>query len=472
MPEPQQCEIPAVSATYTTAHGSLTHWSSPGIEPATSWFLVRFVNHCTTTGTPAISFFNFQFHSFRNRGWGTEGHRKGWMRGWGEDCYWARSRSLASHPNPQGTHRSFSSWSREAEPGSLLELASYQATRVPTEHCPKLWSCQLGALPLSTRGWQSLPVHGCLASASWQTPNPRGSVTIGPQAGVSRASDSSARKWWSKLLVVFNVVQNAKFSGPIPDLELGPAICFNKTSKVTMMQADMWEPLIATNWDGGGGSHVPRLVAKLLRMVQHFPQSLEWGRWKPHVLWGPWRPSSGIPLSNPGRCWWGRSPKEVWADGRSRGERAWGRAADALPPSTHTWPKGCSLRGMGWRTDWPCTQELIRVIPFYLIHQLLARGWLSSAQGCCASAHQLGLYGIRLGIHKGIWWNPCCQGAASDAHQDARPSSTGISLQIRKFLGHLLLSLLKQKLFPRNPSVYSLPIELARVEFVTLLWIS
>ena len=32
------------SATYTTAHGnarSLTHWWRPGIEPATSWFLVR-----------------------------------------------------------------------------------------------------------------------------------------------------------------------------------------------------------------------------------------------------------------------------------------------------------------------------------------------------------------------------------------------------------------------------------------------
>ena len=35
------------SVTYTTAHGnarSLTHWSRPGIEPANSWFLVRFVS--------------------------------------------------------------------------------------------------------------------------------------------------------------------------------------------------------------------------------------------------------------------------------------------------------------------------------------------------------------------------------------------------------------------------------------------
>ena len=31
---------------------SLTHWARPGMEPATSWFLEGFVNHCTTTGTP------------------------------------------------------------------------------------------------------------------------------------------------------------------------------------------------------------------------------------------------------------------------------------------------------------------------------------------------------------------------------------------------------------------------------------
>ena len=42
-------------ATYTTAHGSarsLTYWARAGIEPSTSWFLVGFVNHCATTGTP------------------------------------------------------------------------------------------------------------------------------------------------------------------------------------------------------------------------------------------------------------------------------------------------------------------------------------------------------------------------------------------------------------------------------------
>ena len=40
---------------YSTAHGnagSLTHWARPGIEPATSWFLVGFINHWATKGTP------------------------------------------------------------------------------------------------------------------------------------------------------------------------------------------------------------------------------------------------------------------------------------------------------------------------------------------------------------------------------------------------------------------------------------
>ena len=29
----------------------------PGIEPTTSWFLVGFINHSTTTGTPTILYF-------------------------------------------------------------------------------------------------------------------------------------------------------------------------------------------------------------------------------------------------------------------------------------------------------------------------------------------------------------------------------------------------------------------------------
>jgi len=47
--------IPASSSTYATGcrnSGSLTHWARSGIEPATSWFLVGFANHCAMTGTP------------------------------------------------------------------------------------------------------------------------------------------------------------------------------------------------------------------------------------------------------------------------------------------------------------------------------------------------------------------------------------------------------------------------------------
>ena len=49
------CGIRATSENYTTAHGkarSLTHWERLGIEPASSWILVGFLNHWTTTGTP------------------------------------------------------------------------------------------------------------------------------------------------------------------------------------------------------------------------------------------------------------------------------------------------------------------------------------------------------------------------------------------------------------------------------------
>ena len=58
IPQPQQRQIWAESVNYTTAHGnirSLTHWARPGIEPASSWVLVRFCFRCATMGTPHIS---------------------------------------------------------------------------------------------------------------------------------------------------------------------------------------------------------------------------------------------------------------------------------------------------------------------------------------------------------------------------------------------------------------------------------
>ena len=44
--QPQQCQIPAASVTYTTAHRTidpLTHWVRPGIELASSQILVRLI---------------------------------------------------------------------------------------------------------------------------------------------------------------------------------------------------------------------------------------------------------------------------------------------------------------------------------------------------------------------------------------------------------------------------------------------
>ena len=45
--QPQQCQIQAVSVTYTTAHSmaeSSTSWVRPGIKPTSSWMLVRFIS--------------------------------------------------------------------------------------------------------------------------------------------------------------------------------------------------------------------------------------------------------------------------------------------------------------------------------------------------------------------------------------------------------------------------------------------
>ena len=51
-----QCGIRTVSATYTTAPGNMRFLMRPGIKLATSWFLVMFINHCATMGTPEFIF--------------------------------------------------------------------------------------------------------------------------------------------------------------------------------------------------------------------------------------------------------------------------------------------------------------------------------------------------------------------------------------------------------------------------------
>ena len=58
-PQPQQKWIPATSATYTAAHSSaraLTRWVRPGIIPACSWMLVRFVTTEPQGNYPSTSF--------------------------------------------------------------------------------------------------------------------------------------------------------------------------------------------------------------------------------------------------------------------------------------------------------------------------------------------------------------------------------------------------------------------------------
>ena len=42
--------------------GSSIHQARPGIKPATSWFLVGFINHCTTTGTPYLYLKNVRLY--------------------------------------------------------------------------------------------------------------------------------------------------------------------------------------------------------------------------------------------------------------------------------------------------------------------------------------------------------------------------------------------------------------------------
>ena len=80
-PEPQQLGIRAASAIYTTAHGnagSLTHWARAGTEPATSWFLVGFVNHFATTWTPSLNFLKAHLNSLSQ----SSPEIMSWFKGW------------------------------------------------------------------------------------------------------------------------------------------------------------------------------------------------------------------------------------------------------------------------------------------------------------------------------------------------------------------------------------------------------
>ena len=68
---PQQHQIQVFSVTYTIAQGnarSLTHWARPGIKPATSRFLVRFIY--AVPQWPRALFFNYpkwKFYAYGNK---------------------------------------------------------------------------------------------------------------------------------------------------------------------------------------------------------------------------------------------------------------------------------------------------------------------------------------------------------------------------------------------------------------------
>ena len=55
-PQPQQLGIRAVSATYTTAHDNARSVNPLSKARETSRFLVGFINHCATTGTPVVCY--------------------------------------------------------------------------------------------------------------------------------------------------------------------------------------------------------------------------------------------------------------------------------------------------------------------------------------------------------------------------------------------------------------------------------
>ena len=66
-------EVPRLGSnqSYARAHGhteSLTHWARSGIEPATSWFLVGFFNHCAMTGAPLFGYLNDSYPRGKKNG--------------------------------------------------------------------------------------------------------------------------------------------------------------------------------------------------------------------------------------------------------------------------------------------------------------------------------------------------------------------------------------------------------------------
>ena len=95
--------IGAIAAGLHHSHsnsGSLTHWARPGIEPVSSWILIRFSHHCVKKGTPGLWFWHF---------------KKLWFWGlWFSKCVVPKSSASAS-------------------PGNLLELQTQSCFNKPSK---------------------------------------------------------------------------------------------------------------------------------------------------------------------------------------------------------------------------------------------------------------------------------------------------------------------------------------------------
>ena len=126
-----------MSATYTTAHGnarSLTHWARPGIEPAISWFLVGFLDHCAMTGTPKCMYFITKNCSAEDTG-------KRWtvtLTSWDLACW---EKAFANHLPCKGlTSRTNKSLSKQGENKQLKK----KWAKIWTDTCPrKICNCQI-----------------------------------------------------------------------------------------------------------------------------------------------------------------------------------------------------------------------------------------------------------------------------------------------------------------------------------------
>ena len=126
---PQQHQIWATSANSTTVHGnvgSLTQWVKPGIEPASSWMLVRFLTRWATKGTP---WYSNSDEVVKRKAQGL-GDRV--LTSWGPYRHWSLSWAIWS----KGWKLAVQSWQ-----GSRAHLLRAYLAREFLNFLPAQWSC-------------------------------------------------------------------------------------------------------------------------------------------------------------------------------------------------------------------------------------------------------------------------------------------------------------------------------------------